>query len=248
MGNQYTNKSVTYADRLGRMLKNLAKNAPELEYVRGFTGCDGRITARYKECGHELNFSLITIRHRQHSKECPICKQITVKTEREKLEKQKKKEKEKREFETQIKKINYEQMKIKECPVCRTFYFGFDNSLTCSDECNQTRRKRYTNRYKEIRKKKCKTKESREINLVSLFNRDKGICWLCGKPCDMSLKPNDNYYPSIDHVFPVSLGGKDTWGNVKLAHRICNVLKQNKIDMAEVERAIQSYPSVSTRG
>ena len=36
-----------------------------------------------------------------------------------------------------------------------------------------------------------------------------------------------NYYPSIDHVIPLSKGGIDTWNNVRLSHRICNSLKSD---------------------
>lgn len=37
-----------------------------------------------------------------------------------------------------------------------------------------------------------------------------------------------NWYPSIDHVIPISKGGRHSWDNVKLAHRLCNSVKSNK--------------------
>lgn len=73
------------------------------------------------------------------------------------------------------------------------------------------------------------TEESKTISLEKLFDRDGGICWLCGKACDIEADPNSNNYPSIDHVVPISLGGKDEWQNIKLAHRICNSLRGNAV-------------------
>ena len=80
-----------------------------------------------------------------------------------------------------------------------------------------------------------------DINLIDLFNRDNGVCWLCGEKCnyqDKELKISKNgrryiatgpNYPSIDHVVPLSKGGLHTWENVRLAHKKCNIKKSNKI-------------------
>lgn len=73
--------------------------------------------------------------------------------------------------------------------------------------------------------------------MKKLFDRDGGICWLCDWD-DSELKTSDsgrNYlstgtkYPSIDHVIPLSKGGMYTWGNVRLAHKGCNISKGDKI-------------------
>lgn len=69
--------------------------------------------------------------------------------------------------------------------------------------------------------------------------RDNGVCWLCGKTCDWSNYEivdgtfiAGNQYPSIDHVIPLAKGGTHTWDNVKLAHRICNSIKSDKLSPA----------------
>lgn len=79
-----------------------------------------------------------------------------------------------------------------------------------------------------------------DITLQALFKRDKGVCQLCGKPCDWEdITEHEgtfiagNNYPSIDHITPLSCGGEHSWGNVRLAHRHCNTLeywKQLKIN------------------
>ena len=92
------------------------------------------------------------------------------------------------------------------------------------------------------RDKRIKDKNNLDnINLKELYNRDNGVCWICGKLCDYNDKeyrvsekghrylatgPN---YPSVDHVIPLSKGGAHTWNNVKLAHKRCNSKKCDKI-------------------
>ena len=97
--------------------------------------------------------------------------------------------------------------------------------------------------YKLSRDKRIQNAASKDsdINLFDLFQRDKGICWLCGEKCnyqDKKLKVSENGrtymatgpdYPSIDHIIPLSKGGLHIWENVKLAHKKCNIKKSNKL-------------------
>ncbi len=48
-----------------------------------------------------------------------------------------------------------------------------------------------------------------------LYERDGGICQLCGHPVS-SLGFH------LDHIVPKSKGGAFTWDNLRLAHRGCN--------------------------
>lgn len=55
----------------------------------------------------------------------------------------------------------------------------------------------------------------------NVYLRDQGLCGYCGRhgrPEDMTL----------DHVQPVSRGGKSTWDNILLACRECNARKDNR--------------------
>lgn len=50
------------------------------------------------------------------------------------------------------------------------------------------------------------------------------MCWLCGLPIDPDLRSPHPLSFSMDHVVPVSMGGKvDDPNNVRAAHRICNM-------------------------
>ena len=59
-----------------------------------------------------------------------------------------------------------------------------------------------------------------------VFLRDRGICWICGKPViwnapNNPLNPSDDEY-TLDHVVPFIYGGKWSMSNLRVAHRKCN--------------------------
>jgi 5-methylcytosine-specific restriction endonuclease McrA len=68
------------------------------------------------------------------------------------------------------------------------------------------------------------------ITLKKLYERDGGICQICGKPCDwndMEWGHSGPTYPSLDHIVPRANGGEHTWDNVQLAHCMCNSKKRD---------------------
>lgn len=99
---------------------------------------------------------------------------------------------------------------------------------------NPDKYKAYKTTVKTFRRMKI-SEADRDITLLELFDRDKGICQICGKRCDYhdyELRDKvfiaGNFYPSIDHIKPLSKGGSHTWDNVQLAHRQCNSIKNAK--------------------
>lgn len=68
------------------------------------------------------------------------------------------------------------------------------------------------------------------ITLTKLYMRDQGVCQICGRHIDFDCDSNSDYYPSIDHIIPISKGGEHQWDNVQLACRVCNTLKGAKLD------------------
>jgi 5-methylcytosine-specific restriction endonuclease McrA len=56
--------------------------------------------------------------------------------------------------------------------------------------------------------------------LVAL-ERDDGVCGICGEDVD----PLDF---TLDHVVPIALGGPHEFGNLQLAHRVCNSRKARR--------------------
>lgn len=116
------------------------------------------------------------------------------------------------------------------CKVCGAPFKTLNPSQkTCSKECSK--RLQYGHKLHRIPKDQIVDKD---ITLEALYRRDSGVCYLCGKPCDWNDRDAEHNicgknYPSIDHLIPVSRGGKHSWDNVRLAHCGCNSAKSNDI-------------------
>lgn len=209
-----------------------------LEYVGGYDNMITTMTVRTVECGHTWQGSLNNIMRRYT--ECPVCrkerkaeerKRIKAEAERLKAEKELAKIEAEREREAEAER---ERMEIAErrkhpCPVCGEIT---DRRLYCSKKCAN----RVYNKRHEVRQRRMAAAMiDKDISLDALYKRDGGICHICGKPCrlDDYVISEDafiagNWYPSIDHVVPLSKGGEHSWSNVALAHRYCNSIKGDK--------------------
>lgn len=120
------------------------------------------------------------------------------------------------------------------CEVCGKEYIGSKKSKYCSDKC-KNKILWYNNKLKRERHIKNNGLIDKDITLAKLYERDKGICYLCGCECDYSdfEVSNDIFkvgktYPSIEHIIPISKGGTHSWDNIKLAHISCNSKKSDK--------------------
>ena len=69
-----------------------------------------------------------------------------------------------------------------------------------------------------------KPKNYARLSKRNVFLRDRYICQYCGVNC----KGAD---VTLDHVQPISMGGKNTWVNLTTACRPCNYKKSNKTKM-----------------
>lgn len=221
-GNQYTNGLF---DREANA-KRYIEESGLFEYAGNFTGIDGFVDIRCKTCGHIQKKSMVTIRHKRNTA-CPVCAENAkiARKEKEKLE---------RELEREHKKLDrflkqdFTQIVFKTCPVCNGLFVG--NTKYCSSVCA----KRFNNtRGKDRRLRRISDKSvDKDIRLERLYNKYHGTCVICGGTCDWNdyeIKDDTfiagNHYPSIDHIIPLSRGGKHSWDNVQLACRICNIKK-----------------------
>lgn len=228
-GNQYTSGKF---DRVANAKRYIEERTPQFEYAGNFTGIDGFVDLKCKICGTITKRSFVSVKHGTAT--CGFCVEETRKQKAEKRAEQKDaqkreaKEKKKAERDARNKaKIrelmltnSYSQIAMKQCPVCQSLFVG--KRKYCSDEC---RIKNYWNIKGEYRYL---------FPLEELYERDNGICYLCGKPCDWNDKEEKNgvivygnNYPSRDHVIPKSKGGEHSWENLRLAHRLCNTRKSN---------------------
>lgn len=116
------------------------------------------------------------------------------------------------------------------CPYClQVFSAVREDAAHCgTEECRKRHRAAYmrpiTNRRRAVKLRP----ESDVIVPIEIFIRDGWVCSLCKKPVDPLAKPKSPWSASLDHVIPLSKGGKHTRGNVRCAHLRCNMIKGAK--------------------
>lgn len=73
------------------------------------------------------------------------------------------------------------------------------------------------------RQRSAASRHSKHRKLV--LERDAYVCQICGLPTDPAARPTDDRYPTLDHIESIALfGGGDDPGNLRTAHRWCNVM------------------------
>lgn len=124
----------------------------------------------------------------------------------------------------------------KVCKECgKEYATASGNQKYCGKKCLNKRKNRVNNLNKNKRMT-LNGKADYSITLEKLIKRHKNTCHICGEKCSNNdyIISDDGYfiagnlYPSIDHVLPISKGGRHVWSNVKLAHRQCNSMKSDK--------------------
>ena len=123
----------------------------------------------------------------------------------------------------EIKKLKAKIDRVKKCEMCGVWIYGSKAQKRCHI-CS--RRVDNLRGDKRIRRN---GKPDLSITLEKLYNRDLGICQICNRVIIFGNDTNADYYPSIDHIKPLSKGGTHTWDNVQLACRKCNTIKGAKI-------------------
>lgn len=219
------------------IINRINEYADRWEYAGNYTGSEGHVDIRGVKCG--------TIRHtkcsmfRMHRPIlCPTC-ESRAREERRKREQEERErirteqERIKREREAERLRLEQERQEAKKhpCPVCGTIT---DRPKYCSNRCQN----KVSNHNHEVRRRKIIERQmvDKDITLEGLFRRDKGRCYICGLDCSWDdyiikdgVKIAGYYYPSIEHVVPLSKGGLHAWDNVRLAHRKCNNAKRNAL-------------------
>lgn len=67
-----------------------------------------------------------------------------------------------------------------------------------------------------------------DIDVMTLGDRDGWACGICSAPIDKTIAYPDRMAATIDHIEPISLGGRHHWGNVQISHFACNMAKSNR--------------------
>lgn len=77
-----------------------------------------------------------------------------------------------------------------------------------------------------------------DIDPVTLFDQCGWICHLCDEKIERHRRCPDPQAATIDHLIPLSLGGKHVWENVKAAHAFCNFVKGSSLSVDKVLDAV----------
>ena len=110
----------------------------------------------------------------------------------------------------------------KECGQSFATNFCAGNRDYCSNKCA---RKQDKEEYKQYRKAQMKKAFVMPVYFSKIYKRDKGICQICGKSVAYDKSPENPMGATIDHITPLSKGGKHHPDNCQLAHRRCNSIK-----------------------
>lgn len=193
-------------------------------YLGGYvsTHCNAKPKLRCKRCGHEFNRYVDW----NYEIRCPECYRREVEARRE----------------AKADEIKRHAVCFKRCEECGEAFVTKDvRARRCSDRCRRKNKNRKTKeRRKRIganaranhrkRARKYGVEYDPTVTLPKLIERDGMTCYLCGEECNPSDKAwgtNGPTYPTIDHVIAMANGGGHTWGNVKVAHALCNSEKRD---------------------
>jgi len=115
----------------------------------------------------------------------------------------------------------------KECSTKVVTSCGNTRSSFCSLECQE----KFTDRLgKERRSQQMKIAFRQPVSFKKIFERDEGVCKICGLLVAYDKTPECLWAATIDHVVPLSIGGTHEPDNCQLAHRLCNSLKLQEDD------------------
>lgn len=208
------------------------------------------VTLKCTKCGEVFNRSYYADMRRRAT--CPHCHADARRSRAEEKERQQLEEQKRKKLLREEKRKNLEleeQLRLDAIHTCKQCGCDYTirqymkstgssyrrNSGYCSATCREEhkklmdkkRRGKHSDNHLE-RAKKLGLPAERGVTLKKLYERDGGVCQICGLACIYSGNGLSDLYPSIDHIIPMSKGGGHTWTNVQLAHRICNSVKSAK--------------------
>lgn len=202
---------------------------------------ESKLKIRCVKCGYEKTINASSIRGTNKVR-CVVC---DMKQTEDRINFEKEQRKVLRETKRKQKR---KQVAFKCCEDCGSI-ISFGHRRLC-DSCREQHKKKAQHKYVseqsrladvKRRARMRKVKHDKGLTKQKLYERDNGICYLCGKLCDWNDGKWENgvfkvgkTYPTVEHLIPIFKGGDDTWDNVKLACHSCNSKKGRK--------SLEEYP------
>lgn len=212
------------------IIRQITDKLPGFEYAGNYTGSNGAVDLKCKKCGATIRRNCSKVR--RGTVECNVCaesERFEIEQIKEKLRTDKLIERmfNKRKLDIQNGVLRIATSK-RVCAYCGESFRG--NSVYCSADCSKKCQNEKHDRRRRAREHNAQVDP--DITLAEVYNRDNGVCYLCGDGCKWDdytersgVRITGRLYPSIDHIVPLSKGGKHSWDNVRLAHHWCNAKK-----------------------
>jgi 5-methylcytosine-specific restriction endonuclease McrA len=114
--------------------------------------------------------------------------------------------------------------KLFACGICGRCGAGFTILLTgtfplyCSMRCSRAEAK-------TRRRMLERSNRTEPVNRTKVFQRDRWRCQICGKAVRRAAIAPHPKAPVLDHIVPLSKGGRHEYRNVQCAHFLCNSVK-----------------------
>ena len=217
--------SVNWQERVDTYYRAIDK-AVVIKVVR-VKGGESTITLKCCTCGAVKTLSSVTLRHPESKHGvCEVC-------QRNEAEKRKKNEiLDRREAKEREKRHNRKIVQLA-LPMCTKCGMLVPKGHTVCEECKkQTNKELWRKADIKRRSRLDNCIKDKDITLNKLYERDNGVCYLCGRVCEWTdCEWRDGVfivgrnYPTIEHLKPLSKGGTHTWSNIKLACLSCNSKK-----------------------
>lgn len=84
-------------------------------------------------------------------------------------------------------------------------------------------------RYNNDRRSRLREAFVESVDPQAVYARDNWICHICSQQVDSTLRHPNLMRASLDHVVPISKGGKHSYENCACSHVLCNSTKGNKV-------------------
>ena len=69
------------------------------------------------------------------------------------------------------------------------------------------------------------------VDISVVLEKSGWKCGICGEGIPKDAVFPDSLYRSLDHIVPLSKGGKHEYGNVQAAHYGCNAAKSDRLEL-----------------
>lgn len=202
-----------------------------VEIVETNDKAEHSLLIRCTTCGTEKTISSISLRGNGGIR-CALCFHNEAIQRQLKLDLEKRKNRIKKDKRRIAKRLKEDQVSFRTCECGALLLYPKKVCDSCSKE-----KVRQRERAKEHKRRIREGKDfDKGITLDKLYERDHGVCYLCGKVCNWSDSQRINgvfkvgrSYPTVEHIKALANGGTHTWDNVKLACLSCNSKKGTKV-------------------